>query len=358
MFKQKDNKRRKLLIILLVLTGLLSFAILSYFIFCIIGKNQFQTGAILSSAADDLEVEVSTGEDASEETDAETSDDYSVCYEGKEYVFNDDIICILFIGVDTDDPLEANEFMGNGGQADTLILAVFDTETDEVTLISIDRNTMTEIQRLDLYGDSAGYTTAQITLAYAQGDGAEKSCEITATAVSELFYDLPINAYCAVSMGAITYINDAVGGVEITVTEDIAQYYPDTEIGSAVLLEGKDALTYLRYRMNVGDGTNEERLERQTEYILNFLTKARQRLEKDVTLPLNIYNSINEYVVTTITVQQITYLSSAVLKMSISDEILTLEGETVEGKNFDEFYHDEDELYKLVLEAFYVCLDE
>ena len=44
---------------------------------------------------------------------------------------------------------------------------------------------------------------------------------MTVDAVSHLMYDLPIHGYVAVKLDAIEKLNDAVGGVTVTLPEDI-----------------------------------------------------------------------------------------------------------------------------------------
>lgn len=57
-------------------------------------------------------------------------------------------------------------------------------------------------------------------------------------AVSELFYGLPIHGYCALSMNSIASLNDTVGGVTVTVPEDLAVMQPKLfTAGDTVTLE-------------------------------------------------------------------------------------------------------------------------
>ena len=67
-------------------------------------------------------------------------------------------------------------------------------------------------------------------------------------AVSNLFYGMPINGYVALNMNAVAMINDAVGGVTVTVPEDMAQVDPSFAEGAAVTLTGDQALKFTRYR--------------------------------------------------------------------------------------------------------------
>ncbi|MFQ8841964.1 MAG: LCP family protein [Clostridium fessum] len=53
------------------------------------------------------------------------------------------------------------------------------------------------------------------------GDGREESCELTAEALSKLLFGLKIDGYFAVNMDSIPYFNDAVGGVPVTVDDEM-----------------------------------------------------------------------------------------------------------------------------------------
>ena len=66
-------------------------------------------------------------------------------------------------------------------------------------------------------------------------------------AVSHLFYGIPIHGYCSLNMEVITLINDAVGGVTVTVPEDLK--YGDAEMGKGSRsISGEDAYTFVQYR--------------------------------------------------------------------------------------------------------------
>ena len=56
-------------------------------------------------------------------------------------------------------------------------------------------------------------------LAYAYGNGKDTSCQYMVDAVSRLFYGIPVNGYAAFNMETIAALNDAVGGVTVTIPE-------------------------------------------------------------------------------------------------------------------------------------------
>ncbi len=68
-------------------------------------------------------------------------------------------------------------------------------------------------------------------------------------------------------MDAVPIINDAVGGVTVTVLDDMTSADPALEKGAEVTLQGKQALTYVRTRRGLDDSTNLHRMERQRQYM-------------------------------------------------------------------------------------------
>ena len=109
---------------------------------------------------------------------------------------------------------------GESGQADSIFLAVLDPANNKLSVIAVSRDTMTEIATYDAKGNYIGDSLNHLGLEYAFGDGKETSCQYMVDAVSKLFYGIPINGYVAFNMSTISQLNDAVGGVTVTVPED------------------------------------------------------------------------------------------------------------------------------------------
>ena len=101
-----------------------------------------------------------------------------VTYQGEKYVYNEELVSILFLGVDKE-AFEEGGTVGDGkaGQADALFLLVLDTKTGKSRLIAISRDTMTDVNVYSDLGNFIGTEKLQLCLAYTYGDGKEKSCE-------------------------------------------------------------------------------------------------------------------------------------------------------------------------------------
>lgn len=275
-----------------------------------------------------------------------------VRYEGVHYRYNSDILTFLFMGIDKMSEVKVVKDGIDGGQSDAIFLLVLNPHNMEATIIGVPRDTMTEIEVYSPKGNYMGTTTAQITLQHGYGDGAKISCERSLEAVSKLFYHLPIHGYCAINMGAIPLINDAVGGVEVTALEDVIN--SDIKKGQTIRLQGKQAYNYLHNRDTKSAQSAFRRLERQKQYLNAYAKTATAAMKKDITLPVTLYNTISKYMVTDISVDEVSYLATQASGYHFGEEsIRSLEGEIVKGEKFEEFYVDEKALYELILQVFY-----
>ena len=280
-----------------------------------------------------------------------------VIYKGHKYQYNENITNILFMGVDKEnlDSKESKLKMRGAGQADTIFVAAVDTSTGKVTLVNVPRDIMTYVRSYDKNGKYDGKKLRQICLAYAYGDGKKKSCENVAYAVSEVLYGVPIQSYMSIDLSAISVLNDAVGGVTVTIPEDLAQMMPNQfSAGSTVTLNGKQALSFVRSRDTAIDFSNNLRMARQKTYLLNFAQTAIEKMKSDMGLPARLYHELSGKMVTDIDLNDAVYLATKGLSMSFSeDDIVTLQADAQRGTVYDEMYVDDQALYELILNTFY-----
>lgn len=299
------------------------------------------------------------GELAEEDSDTSSLPAGAIRYNGKAYLYKEDVLTFLCMGIDRKGEVEAAENLFQGGQADALFLAVLDPGEKKISVVGINRDTMTEISVYDENGLYAGKEVAQIALAHAYGDGLEKSCENTVEAVSNLFYGLPIHGYCALNMSVISTINDAVGGVDVTIPASLEGMEGGWTEGEQVHLEGEAAYTFIHYRDTTVDRSAEERLERQKQYLNAFIAQAKEAMRADMTLPLKLYTQITPYMVTDISADEAVYLAGQALSYSFSPEnIYSMEGHVEMGDTFEEFYQDDTALYEMILDVFYEEIQE
>ena len=282
-----------------------------------------------------------------------------VTYQGEKYVYNEDLVSILFLGVDKE-AFEEGGTVGDGkaGQADALFLLVLDTKTGKSRLIAISRDTMTDVNVYSDLGNFIGTEKLQLCLAYTYGDGKEKSCENTVRAVSRLFYGMPVAAYAALDLDAIAVLTDAVGGVEVTVTKDLTIQDPSLKEGERKVLTGEQAQWYVRSRLveekEATADANSDRIERQKQYLAAFGGKAAEQFRKNPLFLLTLYQKIKDFSVTNLSAAEVTYLGTLLFRGGFQDTgILSIKGEASMGETYAEFHVDEQAMYEMVLEVFY-----
>lgn len=276
--------------------------------------------------------------------------------DGKKYRYNENIVTLLCMGIDTESDLsEVKEVSGESGQADTIFLLVLNPDTRKMKLIGISRDTMTNIHTYDHYGNYIGESKNHLGLAYAFGDGGKKSGEMMVDAVSELFYDLPLHGWCAVNLNAIEKLNNAVGGVNVTLSEDMTLGTRSYSKGENVLLTGAEAESFVRHREMDAEGSNNLRMNRQKQYAVSFFRSAKAALKKDVTLATSLYKDLKDEMATSISLDEAVYLVTEISGMSLDlDEIQMLKGTTKQGSVYEEFYVDEEALKDVIFDTFYI----
>lgn len=163
---------------------------------------------------------------------APSSSDSSIANESS---LKDDTYNILLCGVD-----ESHE------NADTIVLASFDTKAKTLRLLSIPRDTMSNEERL-IQKINASYSVDY-----------EGNIEQTIREVEKVTA-LPIDRYAITTFEGFEEAIDAIGGVEMYVPMDLeySDPYQDLEINlkeGDQILDGKHALQFVRFRSGYATG--------------------------------------------------------------------------------------------------------
>jgi LCP family protein required for cell wall assembly len=276
-----------------------------------------------------------------------------VTYGGATYAYNDDIVSLLFLGIDDPGKVTVRtEGFGKGNQTDVILLAAIDADKKKVTLLNISRDAMTNVNILS-YDHKAivGSRVMQVALSHAYGDGSDLSCLLAADAVAGLVGGLPMNGYVSLNYGALGILNDAVGGVTVTLDEDMTISGKEYKSGDAVAIKGDMAADYIRNR-SAGEGTNSERMGRQEGYIKGFIGRCLTSGRNPAKLVMDLLGAADGYVVTSLTDDEIVYLGTTVLSGGWTVEIESVPGE-LKLNDIYEFYPDEAALSKILLDIFY-----
>lgn len=202
----------------------------------------------------------------------------------------------LIIGMDRDE-LGFNGYQ-NGGQADFLLVLSIDRRNQTITPVMIDRDTMTPVTMYGIFGDVAGTRTMQVCLAQAFSGVDVTGSENTCRAVSGLLGGVKIDRCLLMDLNGIVLLNDAIGGVTVTLEDDLTALHPSLEKGETVKLVGELAEHFVRGRMTVADGTNESRMRRQQTYIEAMLEQMKLLIEEDDRKLEEVLNSMSGHVET------------------------------------------------------------
>lgn len=358
--------------VLIVLVSAVVLASVGFVLLQVVGKNklykhkegpnqeQMQAFATVAEQQEGYEEPDSEADETQENAEQEEDEwvDGDIRYKGRIYRYNSDLLTFLIMGIDSNDKVKSagtpTKDFTKGGQSDAMFLAVLNPHTKELSLIAINRDTMTDVDIYDKNGNFLSTQKAQLTLQHGYGDGRELSCERTVKAVSKLFYQLPIHGYCSIQMSAIPVLNDAVGGVELTALETLRHKDFSVKEGEKLHLKGMDAFWYVKYRDTAVFNSAGARLSRQKQYLNAYVAKARKAVQEDMTLPISLYGTLSKYMVTDVTIDEVSYLATTVLDYSFDEEHLhSLAGETVQTGEFEEFHADDKALYELILQIFY-----
>lgn len=283
---------------------------------------------------------------------ADHSSEY-LTYLGKNYPVLRRMTSVLLIGTDNyiNDSKQTNiEAFYNYNQADFLVVLVFDHDKKTVTPLQINRETMCSVPWLSVNGLVGGYVTEQITLSHTYGSGKKDSCENTIQAVRNLLYHAPVDHYMAFTMDAVPLVNDLVGGVTVTLEDDIPSMGKEYVKGATVTLKGRNALNFVRTREKNLD-SNVVRMSHQRLYLTGFTKSARTAVTKNQDLVVDALKAVDPFLTTNLSVNQISEMITDLTDYEILP-VITPKGELKMGEQFAEFWPDEASVWDCVHTSF------
>lgn len=324
MSSRKYRKRSIIIVIVVLLLAVIGFILYDFF-----SNREYQ----------------SDGQDVPSQADRDV-----VYYDGDAYKYNYNLKNILFLGIDNNEELLAENIPGAGGQADCIIVLSTDRENKTVQAIQISRDSMTEVDIYDANGNAYATVNTQVATQYAYANGAKNGCWATKKTVSELLYEIPIDGYIAMDIAAVSRINDSLGGVTLTIPEDYTMIDSAFEEGATITLTGEQAEKYVRYRDITIMGDNHFRMRRQMQYIPALLATMNDKVNRSEDALETLYSEIAPYVLTDLTTDEVMNM----MQYSWNEENVTfLEGESVTGEEFEEFHIDDTQLQETIIKTFY-----
>lgn len=228
---------------------------------------------------------------------------------------------ILLLGVD-------QRVQGESCRSDTMIICSINTETSEVKLISLMRDMAVEF-------DDLGANNGTYRLNAANYFGGP---ELTMKTINELL-GLNIEKYVIVNFTGFTQICEALGGIEMDITEaekeqinlnvwsqlqiayengwdesnltDANGYLGPNDYGENIHLNGRQALAYARIRKIDSDW---ERTNRQRKVLVAMMDKMRGT---NMLQLLQLGGSLMQYVETNMTLEEIISIADKVLNSGL-----------------------------------------
>ncbi len=275
----------------------------------------------------------------------------TVLYNGKTYKPKDGLTKLLVIGLDVSDLTERFCDLKNRQQADFLLLVGIDDMTKKGWALQINRDTMVDMPVIDVKGKVAGSVYGQICLSHNYGLDEAGACENTVKTVENLLYGTKVDHYICTGMDSVKYLNDAVGGVTLTCLDDFPSD-PALKAGKEVTLMGDQALTYVRARMEMPDDSNTRRMERQQQYLTALRAKCIEKSKTDSNFMISTLLSLSDGILSDCRIDELSDIANAAVQYDFG-EILNIKGDVVDGEEYVEFYADDAELQKQVIDLMY-----
>ena len=168
-------------------------------------------------------------------------------------------------------------------------------------------------------------------------------------AVANLLNDIPIHGYLALNIDGISAINDVLGGVEITITEDYTFIDEAFVKGTRLTLSGSQAEKYVRYRDIEEFGSNNGRMERQNQFLRALVSLLKEKISGNSALVDTLFSAGKPYMTTDLTAEQMEEYAS----YTLDDTYIKVPGETREGAKHDEYEVDEKNLSDVLIKMLY-----
>ena len=207
--------------------------------------------------------------------------DATVEKDGVVYEPDSGVRAYLFLGVD-DEGLDRTSY-GKGGRTDTILLLV--RRDEELRILEISRDTMTEVDTYDAAGDYLSTGVMQLNMQYSFGDSPRRSAHLTKRAVSNLLKGAEIDGAIALDMSGIAPIVDALGGITVRMEADCSYIDPTYIENAEIHMDGQAAERFIRWRDTSVSGSNDARMSRHTWFIRQMLAQSGQ---KEITALLKV----------------------------------------------------------------------
>ena len=263
----------------------------------------------------------------------------------------------LIMGTDGSGNEEGSGEDFHNGMADFLLVLSIDKTADTYTLIELNRDTVMMVPTLDENDEIKGYQYMQMCTAHWYGSTREAGCLNQVQAVSDFLGGIDFDGYYAISMYDIGKMNHAIGGVTVTLEDDLSKDDPAMKRGATLTLTDQQAEIYLRARMGVGKGLNTERMARQHTYLTAFLDQGMEKLAKTPRYFYDLFENMESFALTNLTGKQLSIIAKA-LTSNERKGMFSFEGENItgfvlgDGLEHSEYYVEDETLMRELTQVF------
>ncbi|WP_235854411.1 LCP family protein [Nonomuraea aridisoli] len=180
---------------------------------------------------------------------------------------------VLLVGSDSrdgDNKVYGAKSQGTGERTDTIMLLHIAPNRDNATVISFPRDTMVQIPECE--GRSGAVLPAGIRQINSAFNDGGINCTIKTL---ESLTNIKINHFVKVDFTGFKSIIDAIGGIEICLPKAVNDPQAKLQLAAGKhVVNGEQALGYVRTRYSLGDGSDLSRIQRQQV----FLTKVAEKV--------------------------------------------------------------------------------
>lgn len=258
----------------------------------------------------------------------------------------------LIIGLDQESVNKISTHQ-RGGQADFLVVLSIDRMDRSITPIMLDRDAMVEMQTYGVFGDPSGTRVMQLCLAQAYSGVNTSGSVNTVNTVEKLLMGIDIHHYVVMDMTAIPMVNDALGGVEVTLYDDFTVFDPAMKKGATMRLMGKQAEFFVRGRMTVADGSNASRMARQQQYLSGLLVQFRRTAKGDQGKLHEIFKLLDGHMLSDTTINTLLHDINAYDDYEWNAMRILSGDHKIDQYGFAEFWVDEAALKRLVADIWF-----
>ena len=180
---------------------------------------------------------------------------------------------ILLMGSDSREGETSNKYgdpnLYTGERSDTTILLHLSKDRSFATAVSIPRDTWVMIPECKHNGEVVGGFEAKFNTAF---EIAGPGCTVK---LVEQMTGLKIDNFAVIDFTGFKNVVDALGGVEVCLTEPASDPASHLELPAGTsVVSGEDALSFVRARKTLSDGSDLSRIKRQQAFLSSMIREV------------------------------------------------------------------------------------